>query len=229
MAFTGFGEDARSFFVELGEHNTKAWFDDHRDRYEQLIREPAEAFIRELGEELAAIYPAVNYDTRRNGAGSLMRINRDIRFSPDKRPYKENLGIVFWMGEGKKVELPAFYFHFAPDRAFFYGGQHLFPKPVLQRYREAVDEEKSGGDLEEILTDLGRQGLPCFEAPHYKRLPRGYDPEHTRANLLKYAGMGCARTLSIEVTGTAALVDQCVSDAARMERLIAWVLRLNSG
>ena len=61
-----------------------------------------------------------------------------MRFSPDKSPYKQNLGIVFWIGSGKKVELPLFYLHVEADRAFFYGGQHVFPKAVLERYRAGL-------------------------------------------------------------------------------------------
>jgi uncharacterized protein (TIGR02453 family) len=103
MVFKGFGHTTRDFFVGLRDNNSKAWFEEHRDRYEAGVCEPAEAFIGELGPRLAERYPGMRWDTRRNGAGSLMRINRDIRFSPDKRPYKENLGIIFWMGNGAKA------------------------------------------------------------------------------------------------------------------------------
>jgi uncharacterized protein (DUF2461 family) len=71
------------------------------------VRKPAEAFILDLGERLSRTYPTVVYDTRRNGAGSLMRIHRDVRFSPDKRPLKENVGIIFPLAPGMKVEVPS--------------------------------------------------------------------------------------------------------------------------
>jgi uncharacterized protein (TIGR02453 family) len=82
-----------------------------------------------------------------------MRIYRDIRFSPDKRPYKENLGMVFWLGNGKKVERLGFYFHLSPSEVFFYGGQHMFPKPVLKKYRTAIDDNNKGDLLESILNE----------------------------------------------------------------------------
>lgn len=144
MAFNGFGTHGQEYFRKLKLNNSRGWFEERRTEYEAALRDPAEAFIAELGDRLSRLYPAIRFDTRRNGAGSLMRINRDIRFSPDKRPYKENLGIIFWLGEGKKVETPAYYFHIDADQCFFYGGQHVFPKETLSRYRAAVADDVPG-------------------------------------------------------------------------------------
>ncbi len=58
MVFKGFGHTTRDFFVGLRDNNSKAWFEEHRDRYEAGVREPAEAFIGELGPRLAEWYPA---------------------------------------------------------------------------------------------------------------------------------------------------------------------------
>ncbi len=150
MDFDGFGKDTQIFFSDLANHNTKQWFEENRDRYEREVREPAEQFIMALGKRLKEEYPAIHYDTRRNGAGSLMRLHRDIRFSPDKRPYKTNPGIVFWLGEGKKTEVPGFYFHIFMDQIFFYGGQHIFSQGILEGYRAVVAAEKQARSWEEF-------------------------------------------------------------------------------
>ena len=228
MAFKGFGLDAQGFFQALGDNNSRQWFEDNRFLYEKEIRDPAEEFIQALGSRLAAEYPAIRFDTRRNGAGSLMRINRDIRFSPDKRPYKTNLGLIFWMGEGKKTEVPGFYFHIAVDQIFFYGGQHIFPKETLERYRATVAAEKTGKRLRSILDGLAGQGLPCFEEPAWKRVPRAYPADHPRADLLRFAGMGVAKTFAPDAILNASLVEECAKAATSMKPLLLWLLEMNN-
>ncbi|PKL09046.1 MAG: hypothetical protein CVV51_05915 [Spirochaetae bacterium HGW-Spirochaetae-7] len=227
MAFKGFGPLGQQFFRELGLNNGRAWFKEHRFEYEAELRDPAEAFIADLGDRLSGLYPDIRFDTRRNGAGSLMRINRDIRFSPDKRPYKENLGIIFWLGEGKKVESPAFYFHVDADRCFLYGGQHVFPKETLARYRASAADDASGRRLVAVLDKLDSQGFPCFEEPAYKRVPRDYAADHARADLLRYSGMGVARILEPAAILHPDLVTACADDALRMKPLVDWLLGIN--
>jgi len=229
MSFKGFGQDAQVFYQALGDNNSRQWLEDNRSIYEKEVRDPAEEFIIALGDTLENAYPAVNFNTRRNGAGSLMRINRDIRFSPNKSPYKTNLGIIFWMGEGKKTEVPGFYFHIGVDQIFFYGGQHIFPKDILERYRASVAAEKTGQRLQVVLDSLAKQDLPCFEEPAWKRVPRAYPADHPRANLLRFAGMGVARILEPHTIMDANLVKECAACALRMRPLMAWLMELNGG
>jgi len=226
MAFTGFGTGVQEYFTELGRNNQKAWFEAQRSRYETEVLGPAEAFIGDLGSRLSETLPGIRFDTRRNGAGSLMRINRDIRFSPDKRPYKENLGIIFWFGDGKKVESPSLYFHIDAATCFFYGGQHVFPKETLLAYREAVAGDTAGTRLTGILSKLEAQGLKSFEEPSYKRVPNGYPADHPRSVLLRSSGLGAARVLEAKAISQAALVAQCADDAARMKPLLDWIMGL---
>jgi uncharacterized protein (TIGR02453 family) len=226
-SFSGFGSGARTFFKELSQNNHKDWFHANKHSFEKEIMEPAAAFVLELGLRLKAIYKGINYGTQRNGSGSIMRINRDIRFSPDKRPYKENVGLVFWIGEGKKVELPCFYFHMDAERTFFYGGQHMFPKDILDRYRQAVDDVKRGEELETILIDLDNQSLPLLEEPEYKRVPRGYPADHSRADLLRLKGLGVSAEISQTDACTPNLVELCLDYAEKMKPLIDWLRVLN--
>lgn len=224
--FDGFGPAARIFLRELAAHNRKDWFSANKDRYERFIREAGERFIEEMGPRLSSLFPEIRYDTRRNGAGSMMRIHRDIRFSPDKRPYKENLGIVFWIGEGRKVEQPGYYFHFGIQESFFYGGQHIFPKPLLGAYRSAVDDDRAGTRLTRLLEDLAERGLPIMEEPAYKRVPRGFDAGHPRGELLRYNGIGVAQQLTSEELESSALVPSLIKTAEKMKPLLDWLLTL---
>ena len=80
--FEGFPEDALRFIHELSENNDKTWFDANKPRYQQSIIANVPAFVATLGERLQdGISLGITYDTRTNGAGSMMRIYRDTRFS----------------------------------------------------------------------------------------------------------------------------------------------------
>jgi len=100
--FSGFPEEGLQFLTDLGQNNDRDWFDARKQTYTDTIVSPALAFVEALGERLQIISPHIQYDTRTNGAGSLMRIYRDTRFSADKRPYKTWVGIRFWEG-GRKA------------------------------------------------------------------------------------------------------------------------------
>src|SRR5213083_1396570 len=98
-SFTGFDPAALDFLRGLGEHNDRAWFEAHRADYEGLLLAPARELVIALGERLTAIAPGLRADPRVNG--SILRINRDTRFSNDKRPYKTHLDLWLWEGDGR--------------------------------------------------------------------------------------------------------------------------------
>ena len=225
--FIGFGKGSQRFFGELAANNNKPWFKENQSRYERLLLEPAVAFVSALGPRLAEMYPSINYGTQRNGSGSIMRIHRDVRFAPDKSPYKQNLGIVFWIGSGKKVELPLLYLHVEADSAFFYGGQHVFPKPVLERYRAAVDDDATGTVLVKTLQELARKDLRVMEDPAYKRVPKGFPTDHARGKLLRHKGLGVGTDIPTTTLTDPGLLDVCASVASRTRMLIEWLCNLN--
>ena len=183
--FTSFPEETIKFFLQLEGNNNRDWFTAHKQDYIDYVQQPSLAFIKTMGERLLTISPGMVYDTRTNGSGSLMRLYRDVRFSPDKTPYKNNLGIVFWEGEGKKAENPGFYFHVAPNGMGFYTGMYGFSKEMLAAYRAAVVDQELGDELERAIEAVRSEGYQVG-GEHYKRVPRGFDPDHPRADLLKY-------------------------------------------
>lgn len=184
-----FPEEGLQFLRDLAANNNKAWFEENKDTYLRALREPALAFIVELGEQLKnRVSPDIIYDTRTNGAGSLFRIHRDIRFSEDKTPYKTTVDMVFWQGDGKKMESPGFGVRVTPNGVDMFAGIRGFPKPMLQAYQQAVVDDSLGADLEAVIAKVQAAGYP-IEGEHYKRVPRGYDKDHPRAHLLLYAGL----------------------------------------
>ena len=107
-----------AFLRDLAEHNDRPWFKASQERYEQLVRGPALAFVEDLAEPLLDISRHFTADPRTVG-GSLFRIQRDTRFSKDKTPYKTHVGIHFrHIATREDVHAPGFYLHLEPGNCF---------------------------------------------------------------------------------------------------------------
>ncbi len=227
-SFEGFPPQTATFLRDLGANNEKAWFDAHRQQYEQLYIEPAKAFVEALGRRLAKIAPEVQAQPKVNG--SIFRVNRDVRFSKDKTPYKDHIDLWFWEGADRKQGSPGFFFRLRSDALMLGTGLHGFPKPLLAEYRAAVDDEQSGTALASIGAKLKRAGYP-LEGQGYKKVPRGFAPDHPRAELLRHDALHAGITLSplpAEVHGPA-LVTLCMKHFRKLLPLHHWLLALTQG
>ena len=149
--FNGFSEEFFSFFENLKSNNTKQWFENHRDDYEEFVLQPAREFVGEMGEKLRKIAPEVNAIPKINK--SLFKINRDVRFSKDKSPYKTYMGIWLWDGDRKRMECSGFYLHVENNQMLIGVGFKMFPKPLLDLYRQAVVDKSLGAALRKAVND----------------------------------------------------------------------------
>lgn len=211
----------------LKKNNNREWFESKKNDYREGVAEPALAFVVALGGRLQSISKGVVYDTRMNGSGSVMRIYRDTRFSKDKTPYKDWLGIFFWEGKRKKMENPGYYVHVDPQGSFIGAGNYHFTKPFLEAYREAVDDTKTGKELERILNKIeGTKGL-LIGGERTARPPRGFDAGHPRVELLKHKGL-YAYTESIprKRLTTPDFVDFCYEWCKKMSPLQNWMVKV---
>jgi uncharacterized protein (TIGR02453 family) len=181
-----------------------------------------------MGEALQTLVPEIQYDTRANGSGSLMRIYRDVRFSPDKTPYKTNLSGMFWQGPGKKNATPAFGFRLQAFGMELMAGIFSFPKPMLAAYQQAVADDHRGAALAQIVADLKRSAGYDVSGEQYKRVPRGYDAEHPRAELLKYKGLYAhpLSSISAAIVCSSDCVPQCLAHFEEMAPLQHWLAKL---
>ncbi len=226
--FSGFPSEALEFYANLLLNNERAWFQAHKRDYETDVIKPAQAFVATLGEQLKLISPQIQYDTRANGSGSIMRIYRDVRFSQDKTPYKTYLGIIFWEGSGKKTDNPGFYFGMDATGGRVHVGTHGFPKPVLEAYREAVIDDQLGAELEAAITAVSQNSIPYeISGAHYKRVPRGYDKDQPRADLLRYNGLYCSSPpiTPAEITSDS-LVDICLTHFQNTVPIYQWLVKI---
>jgi uncharacterized protein (TIGR02453 family) len=230
QSFTGFPNEGLQFLADLGEHNDRDWFNARKQTYTDNIVIPAVAFAGSLGERLQYISPHIQYDTRTNGQGSLMRIYRDVRFSEDKSPYKTWVGIRFWEGGPKAGGNPGFFFGFDATGGGLHVGMHGFDKSLLASYRAAVDNEELGGELEEAVASVRAAGLYEIKGQHYKKVPRGYDPGHPRAELLRFNTLYVSSPM-IEpaVLASPELVEVVMDHCEKTAAVEQWLVKVKRG
>ncbi len=224
VGFAGFPKEALRFLSALARNNRKDWFDAHREEYERYLLEPATAFVIELGARLRKLDPAIRAEPRING--SIGRMNRDIRFSKDKRPYKDHLNLWFWQGPGKRGDAPGFYWALHPGSLVLGAGMHLFEPRLLARYRDAVADRRRGGTLARVVEDARKAGYDVGGVA-YKRVPSGYDVDGTRAQLLLHNGLhvGVDRKAPREIHSPK-LLDLTYEHYRRMEPIRRWLVDL---
>ena len=208
MTFEGFGAATIRFLRALAENNDKTWFDGHRQDYEACYVAPAIRFVTAVQAPLKALDPDLAAAPRING--SVFRINRDVRFSKDKTPYKPHIDLWFWVGE-RKSPVSAMFLRLAPTTLFLGTGVHGFDAPRLGRFREAVVDPRSGPALEKATASVEAAGHQVLGA-RYKALPRGLDaPTPAAERFLRYNGLyGCSEGPHPASLGSAAFVDSCL-------------------
>lgn len=225
--FQGFPQEAIDFLAGLAANNNKEWFEAHKQMYQTHIVAHAPAFVAALGERLKRISPGIEYDTRTNGSGSMMRIYRDTRFSQDKTPYKDHVAFAFWEGRQKKMENPGFGFQFGVEGGGLYAGMWGFSPEMLTAYRNAVIDESHGAALTAAIDAVRKAGNYPVQGEHYKRVPAGFPADHPRADLLKYNGLHVfAPPIPPAVVASPQLVDVCFEHFRNMAPVQQWLVRL---
>lgn len=220
MAFT-FSKESADFLKGLEQNNDKEWFDVHRDTYQKYVKKEAEEFAATVGEELKKISSKINVEPRVNR--SIFRLNRDVRFSKDKTPYKTHLGFFFWEGPAGRKEDPGFYLMIKPDEVLVGVGLYKFSKHMLDQYREAITEDMSGQQFTQIIHELQKNGYEIGNK-HYKRVPRGYDEDDLNSEFLKYNALHAGKTLpGIKMTSKD-LLKHISSEAQELKKLHRWLV-----
>jgi len=220
-AFSGFPSGTQIFLRDLAAHNAKPWFDEHRADYERFYLEPAISFVEAIGPKLKKLSPGVQFEPKVNG--SVMRINRDVRFSKDKSPYKTHLDMWFWHGAQKGWDLPGYFLRIEPKKVTVGAGMHHFMGTQPDAFRRAVVDDKHGRALLAAVKKVRDAGYEVFGATR-KTVPRGFSADHPRAEFLKHDGLwsGVTSGAHAELT-SAAFVDYCVGHFKALTPLNAWL------
>jgi uncharacterized protein (TIGR02453 family) len=191
----------------LAATQTKAWFEANRDRYETEVRSPALIIAEAVGAALAQHDLPLTGDAKR----SMFRINRDVRFSKDKSPYKTHAGLV-WMRPGfKKMSPGILYLHVADDGCFVAAGFYGLERPALDAIRGAIRDD--GAAFTAAVAAGGGAGLSLDAMDGMTRLPRGFEDVDDPALIpaIKARHLVLRRALTKRQVAAPALVDLLVT------------------
>src|SRR5437016_14541020 len=175
------------FFRDLGKNNRKEWFEANKPRYEEVVQEPAGRFVRDASRRLKKMSPHLVREAQAYG-GSISRIYRDIRFSPDKSPYKTHIGIHFWHDKAGPPEhmTPGYFLHLESGESGVHSGV-WHPEPrILNKIRDRIVDEPNAWKT--VLRSKIQ-----FEGESLKRPPPGYDPNHPQIQDLRRKDFIAAR------------------------------------
>ena len=220
-----FSKRSLTFFRQLARNNQKAWFEAHRDDYENEVRAPMRELIEELDVRFARFAPEIGGDPKR----SMFRINRDIRFSKDKSPYKTHAAAWFHhrnaarsVGSEADAGSAGYYFHLElGGRSLLGAGLWMPPRPQLNKLREAIADDPKGFDR--VVRSLPSRFGGLDDEAALKRMPRGYAEDHPAAKWLKYQSFTTGRTLTNAQVTSKSLADLLAKEFAAMLPLVRWL------
>ena len=217
-----FTQATLDFLSGIAAHNDKAWFEANRDLYERGYVAAGQAFVEAVGPRLKAISPTLQFAPKING--SLSRINRDVRFSKDKRPYKDHLDLWFWHGEKRSWNTPGFWFRLRPDSVHLGAGMHGFMPETLESFRHAVVLPRSGKALVAAVAEVRANGDYQIGERTRQRPPRGFEAPEDRADFLLYEGLTAGTMLPVSAALEPDFVDVCVRHFTAAWPVGKWLL-----
>ncbi len=211
------------FLRQLKANNDRAWFDAHRAAYEADVRAPMLELVAALNDRLEAFAPVY---VNRSGT-ALARIQRDVRFGPDKTPYKTHVTAVFALAGRPRAETAGLYLRVSEGGAEVQGGI-LRPSPAaLAVLREAMAEELPC--VRELVDDLG-EVMGELQGEVLRRVPRGYRADHPAADLLRHRQLYFSAWLPPELVTSGRLIDEVALRFEALVPFVSWIdFQLGSG
>jgi uncharacterized protein (TIGR02453 family) len=207
-----------AYLRDLKAHNNREWFEAERERYVRDVEGPMLAFINDLKPRLAVISRAISVDARRMG-GSMYRIYRDTRFSPDKTPYKTHVAATFRHEKRKQApSVPGFYLHLEPGDCVGGGGIYHPDMPSLTKIRLAmVRDEKAWAAVKKTKIDI--------EGDTLSRAPAGFDPSHRFIDDLRRKDLYCLVPFSQRDVCSPDFADRYVESCQTVAPLVEFIAK----
>ncbi len=217
--FSGVPVGAVDFFAELELNNSRQWWTAHAEEHARFVKGPMTALGRALAGEF--------------GTPKVFRPFRDVRFSPDKSPYKTHQGVVVETGQSM-----GYYVQVSANGLMVAGGWYAGSPEQIARYRAAVSGDTSqrpvgpgprdasvdpGAELGAILATLAHDGYEIGGDVLASR-PRGVPSDHPRLDLLRHRSLTAAVDYGLpEWLDTSELVDRVRADWRRLRPLLTWL------
>ena len=142
-----FTKEFNDFFKDLSKNNNTEWFHNNKKRYEEFVKEPFEDFVVEMISRLQKEDPEINILPK----DAIFRINRDLRFSRDKKPYKEWVSAVISKTGKKDKSYPGIYFHIGLKGLMLGGGLHMLEKDALEKVRQYI--QRNSAEFTKLVQD----------------------------------------------------------------------------
>jgi uncharacterized protein (TIGR02453 family) len=187
-------KDFHQFFKELAANNHKDWMDENRKRYTTSIKKPFENFIGEIQEKVSEFDEAILVKP----GDAIYRINRDIRFSPDKTPYKTNrTAIISKYGRKDKV-YPGFYVFVSPEKVMIGGGAYLLEKENLFKVRQEIAYNLE--EFDKLINNRAfKKNFPQIQGDKNKIAPKEFKEDVEQQPLLLNKGFFFMKELPAEL------------------------------
>jgi uncharacterized protein (TIGR02453 family) len=218
--FEGFADAGARFFHALKKHQSRDWFAVHRHEYDEGWVTPMKLLLAEVRERIDPLFVQ-----QALGEPKVFRIHRDVRFSKDKSPYKTHVGGYIPLaqsGHGPGQPVPV-YVQLGTE-TFVGAGHYVMDPGQLLRYRAAVVDDARGRALARILATATKAGFTLVSFETLKKVPRGFDPDHPRAELLKRKSLALEfPALPRKLIESRALVPWLVKQVDRARPLVAWL------
>lgn len=192
------------FLKDLKKNNNKPWFDNNRKAYEAAKADFA-AFVQKLIDQHGKKDPSIKNLVAKD---CMFRINRDVRFSKDKSPYKTNFGASINKGGKKAWTSAGYYFHFEPGGCFAGGGLYVPPPEELRKVRQEIDYNYAA--FKKIIGNKKFKSIygDLDTSAEFKlsRVPKGYEPGNPAAEYLKLKSyIAMVKISDADLTSTALL------------------------
>lgn len=209
----------RHFLSDLEKNNNKNWFDDNRPTYD-LCRAGfvslVDDWIAEMAEHDASL-------VGQSAKSAMFRINRDVRFSANKSPYKTNFSAYLAKG-GKKYPGAGYYLHIDPKGSFLACGIWMPPAPVLQAIRQEIDYNFP--EFEGVLKTLKKGNeFKDMESDKLSRPPKGYEADNPAIAFLKQKSFVFAVDLNESMLNSDTLISRLTSSCGQLRPFAAFLNR----
>lgn len=170
------------FLKKLKRNNNRDWFLENKHLYEENLKIPLQKVILELGKNLSNKAIGIHFDPKR----SIFRINRDVRFSNNKDPYKTNIGASFVSYcHNKKDQFPGLYIHIEPGNCFIGGGLYMPSGEQIRKIRELINQDPDV--LKKIISAPNvKKYFGGLSGEKLKTAPRGTSADHPHIDLLRW-------------------------------------------
>ncbi len=192
-----------SFLSTLKDNNNKEWFDQHRPEWE-AIKKDFNKFIADLILEISKFDKSIEGLQAKD---CIFRINKDVRFSKDKSPYKTNIGAIINKG-GKKSNFAGYYIHIEPQASMIAGGIYMPDAPLLKSIRQEIDYNFES--FEKVLNHkLYKKYFEKMSGDKLVSVPKGYDESNPSIGYLKHKSFLSIYNISTKEIEIKHIVEVC--------------------